>query len=131
MERCSKTHFQVVARATFAVTTFYKTHKNDSIPGSQGSTGSTGNGPRTAARHPPPTRAGGQDDVSLDKLLQISIYLYMYIYKYYTYVCVYKLMLYVYMVICVITLHVLEQLGMYKLLFFSCSTCLQQSSAVN
>ena len=41
---------------------------------SSGSSGSTGNGTWMAAPDPPTTRAGGQDDVSYNKLPQIILF---------------------------------------------------------
>ena len=46
-----------------------------------GSSGSSGSGVKKCGSDPPPsTHAGGQDDVSLNKLSQI-IYIYIYIYE--------------------------------------------------
>ena len=48
--------------------------------GSSGSNGSTRNGTRMAGPDPPTTRAGGQDDVSYNKLPQIYSILYMFLF---------------------------------------------------
>ena len=69
MECCSKTHFQVMARATFAEKTFVKRTKMIPSP-DPGDEAEMVHGLQLGTS---PTRAGGQDDVSLDKLPQMSL----------------------------------------------------------
>ena len=72
MECCTKTNFQVMARATFVVKTYmkYKKMVPSADPSDPSDPGEMVHGLLLGTS---PTRAGGQDDVSLEKLPQTNL----------------------------------------------------------